>query len=195
MDIQFGHPGFFLALLAVPLLLLLFRYVIRWKHFTIRKIGDPPLIAQLILGYSPAGFLSKFILLTLGFTVIVMAMASPISTGEMEKIERNGVDVMIALDVSNSMLAEDIRPNRLERAKQLASHLIGELDNDRVGLVLFAGRAYMQMPLTTDHAAAEMYLQNAGPDVVPSQGTMISEALKLCAAAFNSEERKYKSIV
>jgi Ca-activated chloride channel family protein len=113
----------------------------------------------------------------------------------MDKVERKGVDVMIALDVSNSMLAEDIKPNRLEKAKQLVNRLMGFLENDRVGLVLFAGRAYMQMPLTTDHVAARMYVQNAGPDIVPTQGTMISEALKLSSSAFNSKERKYKAIV
>ena len=102
---------------------------------------------------------------------------------------------MIALDVSNSMLAEDIKPNRLEKAKQLVNRLIAQLSNDRVGLVLFAGRAYMQMPLTTDHGAAAMYVQNAQPGIVPTQGTMISDALKLSTAAFNSKERKYKSIV
>jgi Ca-activated chloride channel family protein len=113
----------------------------------------------------------------------------------MDKVERKGVDVMIALDVSNSMLAEDIKPNRLEKAKQLVNKLMDELQNDRVGLVVFAGRAYMQMPLTTDHSAATMYIQNASPAMVPTQGTMISEALKLSASAFNSKDRKYKAIV
>src|SRR5690606_21106855 len=160
MGIQFGNPGFFLVLLAIPFLILLFRTVINWKRSAIRKIGDPSLISQLIRGYSATGFLSKFILLLLGFTLIVLAIVSPMSSGKMEKVERKGVDVMIALDVSNSMLAEDIRPNRLERAKQLVNGLIKALENDRVGLVLFAGRAYMQMPLTTDHAAAGMYVQN-----------------------------------
>jgi Ca-activated chloride channel family protein len=195
MDMQYQHPEFFLALIVVPLAALLFWYVMRWKKSTIKKIGDPRLVIELVKGYSPAKFLIKFVLVILSLAAIVVAIVNPQRPGSMDKVERKGVDVMIALDVSNSMLAEDIKPNRLEKAKQLVTRLMSELENDRVGLVLFAGRAYMQMPLTTDHAAARMYVQNAGPGVVPTQGTMISEALKLSSSAFNSKERKYKSIV
>jgi Ca-activated chloride channel family protein len=113
----------------------------------------------------------------------------------MENVNRKGVDVMIVMDVSKSMLAQDIKPNRLERAKQLVNKIIERMENDRVGLVLFAGRAYMQMPLTTDHSASKMYVQNASPDAVPTQGTVIAEALKMANSAFNSKERKYKAIV
>jgi len=93
------------------------------------------------------------------------------------------------------MLAEDVKPSRLEKAKQFITKLMDKMDNDRIGLVLFAGRAYLQMPLTTDHGAAKMYIQNAGPDAVPAQGTVIGEALKISSSGFNSKERKYKSIV
>jgi Ca-activated chloride channel family protein len=93
------------------------------------------------------------------------------------------------------MLAEDSKPNRLEVAKQLVNKLMNELQNDRIGLILFAGRAYLQMPLTTDHGAARMYVQNAGPEVVPTQGTVIGEALRLSNAAFNSKDKKYKAVV
>lgn len=182
-------------LLVVPLMVLLFRQSILWKRKATRRIGDPRLVSELTKKYSPAAYLTGFILLVLVFIAIVGAAVHPLQPGAMENVERRGVDVMIALDVSNSMLAQDIRPNRLEQARQLAVNLVGELPDDRVGLVLFAGRAYMQMPLTTDHAAAGMYIQNASPSVVPTQGTMISEALKLCETAFNSMERKYKTIV
>lgn len=117
------------------------------------------------------------------------------SPGKMENISRKGVDVMIALDVSKSMLAEDTKPNRLERAKQLVNKLIEKMQNNRIGLVLFAGRAYIQMPLTADHGAAKMYIQTAGPEAVPSQGTVIGEALRMCNTAFDSKDRKFKSIV
>jgi len=195
MDIQYQHPGFILALLAVPFSALLFWYVLQWKQAVSKKIGDPRLVNELTKAHSSKKYLIKFLLLAGGFTAVVLAAVNPQRPGSMDKIERKGVDVMIALDVSNSMLAEDIKPNRLERAKQLVNRLIGALENDRVGLVLFAGRAYMQMPLTTDHAAAGMYVQNAGPQIVPTQGTMISEALKLSATAFNTKERKYKAII
>jgi Ca-activated chloride channel family protein len=102
---------------------------------------------------------------------------------------------MIALDVSKSMLAQDIKPDRLERAKQVLSKLIDQLGDDRIGIVVFAGRAYLQMPLTTDHAAAKMYLSSATPAVVPTQGTVIGDALKMCFASFNSKEKKFKSII
>ena len=113
----------------------------------------------------------------------------------MENVQRKGVDVMLVLDVSKSMLARDIKPSRLERAKQFLLRLTDQLQNDRIGLILFAGRAYLQMPLTSDHGAARMYIQDASPDVVPTQGTVIAEALAMANTAFNSKERKYKSIV
>ena len=102
---------------------------------------------------------------------------------------------MIAIDVSNSMLAQDITPNRLDRAKQLLYKLIDKLDNDRIGIVVFAGKAYLQMPITSDHSAAKMYLSSATPQTIPTQGTVISEALKMCYASFNSKEKKYKAVI
>ena len=195
MDIQYQHPELIMGLMALPFIGLLFWYVLRWKNSVTSKIGDERLVKELTRNHSPIKYILKFGFALLAFTSVIVALVNPISAGNMDKVERKGVDVMIALDVSNSMLAEDIKPNRLEKAKQLVNRLIGQLSNDRVGLVLFAGRAYMQMPLTTDHGAAEMYVQNASPGIVPTQGTMISEALKLSAAAFNSKERKYKSVV
>lgn len=195
MNLQFQHPEFILALLALPFSVLLFWYVLQWKQSVTKKIGDPKLVTELTIAHSPRKFLVKFVMIAVAFAALVIAIINPQRPGAMANVERKGVDVMIALDVSNSMLAEDIKPNRLERAKQLVNRLMNELQNDRIGLVLFAGRAYMQMPLTTDHAAARMYVQNAGPHIVPTQGTMISEALKLSTSAFNSKERKYKAIV
>lgn len=195
MNVQFQHPEFILALLALPFLALLFWYVLQWKKSVSKKIGDERLVRELTKTHSSARYLIKFILIAGAFLLVIIAIINPQRPGEMDKVERKGVDVMIALDVSNSMLAEDVKPNRLERAKQLVNRLMVQLANDRVGLVLFAGRAYMQMPLTTDHTAARMYVQNAGPHIVPTQGTMISDALKLCTSAFNSKERKYKAIM
>jgi Ca-activated chloride channel family protein len=195
MNLQFQHPEFILAFLALPFIGLLFWYVLQWKLSVAKKIGDEKLVNELTRDHSPTKYLAKFVLAALALIALIAALINPQRAGEMDKVERKGVDVMIALDVSNSMLAEDIKPNRLERAKQLVNRLMVQLENDRVGLVLFAGRAYMQMPLTTDHTAARMYVQNAGPHIVPTQGTMISEALKLSTTAFNSKERKYKAII
>lgn len=195
MNFQFQNTGFLWGLLTIPFLVLIFWFALRWKQKTIKKIGDERLVKELIKGYSPQKFLLKFVLLAFALAAIIIGSADLRRQGVMDKVERKGVDVMIALDVSNSMLAEDIKPNRLERSKQLINRLVDELGNDRIGLVVFAGRAYMQMPLTLDHGAAKMYIQNATPGIAPTQGTMISEAIKLSAAAFNSKDRRYKAIV
>jgi Ca-activated chloride channel family protein len=189
------HTEYLVGLALLPVMLILFIGVVRWKKTRIKKIGDPLLIKDLIKGYSPALFFVKFLMLLLALASIVLAACNLQSPGKMDNVNRKGVDVMIAMDVSKSMLAQDIKPNRLERAKQVVNKLMEKMENDRIGLVLFAGRAYIQMPLTTDHGAARMYIQNAGPDAVPSQGTVIGEALRVCNSAFNSKERKFKSII
>ena len=192
---QFQHIELLPLLAVIPLLIFFFVLVLRWKKSTIKKIGDAALVNQLIKGYSGTKFLIKFILSAVAVFFIILGILNLQKPGTMENIERKGVDVMIALDVSKSMLAEDSKPNRLEVAKQLVNKLMNQLQNDRVGLILFAGRAYMQMPLTTDHGAARMYVQTANPDVVPTQGTVIGEALRLTNSAFNSKEKKFKSVV
>ncbi len=192
---RFQHNEFFIAFAAVPLMLLLYFLVMLWKRKTIKKIGDPALVKEMIRNYSPQKFALKFILIVIAFSLAVMALVNPRTSQGMEKVNRTGIDIMIALDVSKSMLAQDIKPTRLERAKQAISKLIDKLDNDRIGIVVFAGRAYLQMPLTGDHAAAKMYLSSATPDVVPTQGTVIADALKLCDASFNAKEKKYKTVI
>jgi Ca-activated chloride channel homolog len=195
LNFKFEHIEFLIGLAALPLLLVLFIWTISWKKKIQKKIGDPLLVKDLVKSYSAAKFAVKFILILIVFALLVVASANLQQPGVTDNINRKGVDVMIALDVSNSMLAEDVKPSRLEKAKQFITKLMDKMDNDRIGLVLFAGRAYMQMPLTTDHGAAKMYIQNAGPDAVPAQGTVIGEALKISSSGFNSKERKYKSIV
>jgi len=189
------HIDFLIYLVGLPVLLVLLFFLVRWKKNTQARMGDPMLVKQLINTFSPVRFLIKVGLALLAFVVLVLGAANFQMPGAMENVQRKGVDVMLVLDVSKSMLARDIKPSRLERAKQLLLRLTDRLENDRIGLILFAGRAYMQMPLTTDHGAARMYIQQASPDAVPTQGTVIGEALKMANAAFNSKERKYKSIV
>ena len=195
MNYRFQHIEYLIALATIPLIVLLYFQLLYWKKNTIKKIGDPKLVQALIANYSPINFLLKFMFFALALAAVIIAAANLQKPGAMENVQRKGVDVVIAMDVSKSMLAEDIKPNRLERARQLVYNLMDQLPNDRVGLVLFAGRAYLQMPLTTDHSAAHMYIQQAGPEVVPTQGTVISEALRASNSAFNSKERKFKSIV
>lgn len=193
--LRFQHTSYLLLLAAIPLLVLLYYLVLRWKKKTIKKIGDERLVKELIKNYSPQRYAVKFVLIISAFIFGVFALANLRKPGGVEKVNRNGIDIMIALDVSKSMLANDVKPNRLERAKQSVTKLIDKLSNDRVGIVLFAGRAYLQMPLTSDHGAAKMYLSSANTDVVPTQGTVINDALKMCYTSFNPKEKKYKAVV
>ncbi len=192
---RFQHTEYLAGLPAIILLVLLFIFILRWKKLTVRRIGDTRLVKRLMKNYSPVKFLIKFAVVVLAFAAIVVGAANPQQPGKSENINRQGVDVMVVLDVSKSMLTTDVKPSRLEKAKQLLSKLLDKLQNDRVGLVLFAGRAYMQMPLTIDHGAARMYIQEASPEVVPTQGTVIADALQMANAAFDSKEKKYKTIL
>ena len=192
---SFQHIEYLIGLAAIPLLLILYFFVLNWKKRTIKKIGDANLVREMIKNYSPQKFAFKFVLILAAFTLGVFALANLRSPSGTEKINRNGIDIILALDVSKSMLAQDIKPNRLERAKQAISKLIDKLDNDRIGIVVFAGRAYLQMPLTGDHGAAKMYLASSSTDIVPTQGTVIADALKMCYSSFNSKEKKYKAVI
>lgn len=195
MNFKFQHIEFLLLLLSVPLMVTLYFFVVNWKKRTIRKIGDELLVKELIKNYSPKRFAFKFLLVVAALVSGIFALANLRSPSGVEKVNRKGIDVMIALDVSKSMLAQDVKPNRLERARQALSKLIDKLQNDRVGIVVFAGRAYLQMPLTSDHGAAKMYLSSASTEIVPTQGTVISDALEMCNNAFKTKERKYKAVV
>ena len=189
------HIEYLGGLAALPLLLAALWFLLGWKKKTVSRIGDPTLVQQLIGNFSRWRFLVKAGLALLAFAIVVIGAGNPQKPGAMENVQRKGVDVMLVLDVSKSMLAQDVKPSRLDKAKQLLLLLTEKLENDRIGLVLFAGRPYLQMPLTSDHGAARMYIQQASPDAVPTQGTVIAEALKMSNAAFNSKERKYKSIL
>jgi Ca-activated chloride channel homolog len=192
---QFQHPENFIGFLLIPLLILLFYRLIGWKKKLVKKIGDPSLVSQLVKSFSPRNFTTKFILVCIAVLLLVVGLANLRAKGSAENISRQGVDVMIVLDVSKSMLAQDVKPSRLDKAKQLLYRLVDRLQNDRVGLILFAGRSYMQMPLTTDHSAAKLYISEAGPNAVPTQGTVFAEALAMANNSFNRNEHKYKAVV
>ena len=193
--IHFQHSIYLALLAALPLIAVFYFLLITLKKKTARKIGDPALVKELTSQYSPRKFRIKFLLFCTAFFLCVLAVAGLAEPDGTQKINRKGSDIMIALDVSKSMLASDIRPSRLERAKQTISRIIENSPNDRIGLVLFAGRAYLQMPLTFDHASAKMYLAAASPDDIPTQGTVISQALKMSFAAFDPKQKTYKSVV
>lgn len=192
---QFEHIEYLYALAVILPLIFLFINVVKWKRQRVKKIGDEALVKQLIKGYSPKRFFYKFLLPLIAMAIGIVALANWQTLKGDSQVKRKGVDIMIALDVSKSMLAQDIKPNRLERAKQVVTKLMDKLADDRVGLILFAGHAYLQMPLTTDHAAAKMYLSAATPDAVPTQGTVIGEALNTAENAFDVKDKKFKSVI
>ncbi|MEO7523794.1 MAG: VWA domain-containing protein [Ferruginibacter sp.] len=192
---HFQYIEFLFLLFIIPLLFAVFFYALSKKKATQKKIGDPLLVKQLIKGYSRVAYTRKFLMVVLAFGMLVLVLANLRKASSEEKISRDGIDVMIALDVSKSMLAQDIKPNRLERAKQVLNRLVDKLDNDRIGIVIFAGKSYLQMPLTGDHNAAKMYLSAANTASVPTQGTVIGDALRTCNASFNNKEKKYKAVV
>ena len=195
--LTFENHTFLLGLLALVPLALLFAGVLRWKRSTRKALGDEQLIDALTAGYSPRLYNIKFILVAITLALGIIAMANlrkPEAVGKGDA-KRAGIDVMVALDVSKSMLSEDVKPSRLERAKQCISMLIDQTDNNRIGLVLFAGQAFLQMPLTSDITASKLYLSNANTDAVAIQGTVFSSALQLCENSLDTKEKKYKAVV
>ncbi|MGN6509947.1 MAG: VWA domain-containing protein [Chitinophaga sp.] len=193
--LRFQHTEYLWAFVLLIVLALAFAWVTWWKRRSIRRLGDPAMVEKLFSGYSRRLFTLKFLLLFIAFFFGVIGLANLQKGSRVDKITRKGVDVIIALDVSKSMLATDTKPDRLTRAKQLVTRLMDKLDNDRVGLVVFAGNAYLQMPLTIDYSAARMYLGSITPDLIPRQGTEINEAIRVSDEAFNKKERKHKALV
>ncbi|HXL57439.1 MAG TPA: VWA domain-containing protein [Chitinophagaceae bacterium] len=195
MNFQFQYPELLSLFTALAIFILLFLLLLKWKKRTIKKIGDKKLVQQLIKNFSSRLFTAKFFLFSFAFALGVVAVANLRKPGSADNIPRKGIDVVIALDVSRSMLATDQPPSRLERAKQMILKLMDQMPNDRIALVLFAGKAYMQMPLTVDHGAAAIFVSSALPDAIPAQGTVFSEALQMSSRAFNSKEGRFKSVV
>lgn len=180
--------------MLLPLTLIFFM-VLRWKRKTRTKMGDELLVRQLTKQYSPRLYLVKFITVMLVLALSVVAAANLRKPSASGKEKKGGIDIMIALDVSKSMWAQDAKPTRLDKAKQFIDGLIGQAADNRVGLVVFAGQAYLQMPLTTDAAAAKIFVSNASPDAVPVQGTVIGDALRLCDNSLDTKEKKYKAVI
>ena len=195
MDIQFQYPQLLWALAAIPVFIVLYLVHLAWRRRSVKKLGNPALVKELYKNYSPVKSAVKFSLLLLAYAGGCIAMANPRKPDLTTAEARKGIDIMIALDVSNSMLAEDNKPNRLSVAKRFIYQLMKSLENDRVGLVLFAGNAYVQMPLTFDHSAAEMIVSVAAPSSFRSQGTVIGEALQKSNLAFQEESKRFKTII
>jgi len=194
-QIRFENAELLYGLLLLPLLALVFWLVGRQQRKNLRKLGQQSLITRLMPEYSWRRPIFKNAFILLAMACLVVAAANPQTGSKMEKVKREGAEIIIALDVSNSMLAEDIRPNRLERAKRAIQQLLRKLRNDKIGLIVFAGEAYVQLPVTTDYSAARMFLETVGPDIVPVQGTAIGKAVGLALESFSESETRNKAVI
>lgn len=193
--IKFEDINFLFWLAALPVFFVLFYYMILQRKARMKKLGELSLIKKLMPEQAQQKLWIKFGFYSLIYTLIIIGLANPQIGSKLEKIERQGVDLMIALDVSNSMLAEDIKPNRLERAKRAISKLVDQLEGDRIGIVVFAGKAYTQLPITSDYSAAKLFINTIDTDVVPSQGTSIGQAINLSMEAFEKSKHDKAIIV
>jgi len=192
---RFEHSELLYALLLIPALTVLFIWMLYWKKSALRKFGQWEIIQRLLPGVSINRAIAKFIILMLAYVFMIIGLANPQIGSKLVEGERKGIDIMIALDVSNSMLAQDIKPNRLERSIQAISKLIDKLGNDRIGIVVFAGNAYVQLPITTDYSAAKMFLSTINTKIVPTQGTAIGKAIELATKSFDDETHSRAIIV
>lgn len=194
-NIQFQYPEALWLLALVPVFVLLFLAYLQWKKRAAKRIGDARLVQALTKSYSKPKTIIKFTLLATAFALGCVAVANPRQPEGGDPTVRKGIDVVFALDVSNSMLATDVQPNRLEKAKDLVRQVLRQTPDNRVALVLFAGQAYVQAPLTTDYSAAQLLLNTATPSTITAQGTAISDALKKTEIALATSEDRYKALV
>ena len=189
------EPIYFYLLTIVPAMIVIFLLVLWWKKRTQRAFSNSTLLKKLAPNTSTFKTTLKLVTLLVGITFLIISLTNPKMGTKLKTVKREGVDVVFALDVSKSMLAEDIAPNRLEKAKQIISKIINKLGSDRVGIIIYAGNSYPLLPITTDHAAASMFLQNANPDMVSSQGTDINGALELAKTYYNNDEQTNRFLI
>jgi Ca-activated chloride channel family protein len=192
---RFANPDYLYLLLLLPVMALLFIINEFRKRKARKRLGDMRFVETLMPELSDTRSIVKFILLLFAVLAGVIILSRPQFGSKIEDVKKQGVEVIIALDVSNSMLSEDIQPDRLTRAKQAISRLVDNLDNDKIGLIVFAGDAYTQIPITTDYVSAKMFLSTIGPDMVPKQGTAIGAAINLGMKSFSPGEGKSKAMI
>jgi Ca-activated chloride channel homolog len=193
--VRFEHIEALYLLLVIPVLLLIFILQRIKTRNKIKKFGDIQLVHQLIRNRPRYKQQIKFALFATGLAFIITGLANLQFGSRKEKVKREGTDVVIAIDVSRSMLAEDIKPNRLESAKQMVYDLLGRLQNDRVGIIVFAGKAYVQMPITVDFGAAKLFLSSLNTEMIPAQGTAIGEAIDMSLQLFGEGEKKFRNLI
>lgn len=192
---RFAHPEYLFLLLLIPILIVVFVYTGIQKRRNLKKFGNVDLIAQLMPNVSTIRPQVKFYMQIIAVLLLVIVVAQPQFGTKQEAVKRKGIEVIIALDVSNSMMAQDIQPSRLERAKQILSKLVDGMTNDKIGLIVFAGDAYTQLPITVDYVSAKMFLSSISPTLVPRQGTAIGSAIDLAIKSFGTKSKAGRAII
>ena len=193
--INFAQAQYLLLILLIPVFFFVQALVLKLRAGRIRKFGDEALVRQLMPSYSKSRVWVKLTLFSVGFLFFAIGLSRPQIGAKLKEHETKGAEIMIVLDVSNSMLAEDYSPNRLERAKLAISRLVDKLRDDRIGLIVFAGNSFVQLPITTDYVSAKMFLNTISTGSVPIQGTAIGEAINTALRSFSIQSEKSRAII
>ena len=191
---RFAHPELLYLLIIIPLLIVFYVVARIRKKKAIAEFGSPELLSTLMPLQSYKRETLKFILVLIALFFVILGVAGPQFGSKLQQVKKEGVELIIALDVSNSMMAQDIKPSRLDAAKQAISRMVEKL-NDKVGLIVFAGDAYVQLPITTDYSSAKLFLSGINTDIVPIQGTAIGTAIDLAAKSFTPDTEASKAII
>ena len=193
--INFAQAQYLLLILLIPVFFLLQALVLKLRTKRIRKFGDEALVRQLMPSYSKSRAWVRLTIFSIGFLFFAVGLSRPQIGAKLKEHETKGAEIMIVLDVSNSMLAEDYSPNRLERAKLAISRLVDKLRDDRIGLIVFAGNSFVQLPITTDYVSAKMFLNTITTESVPIQGTAIGDAINTALRSFSAQSEKSRAII
>ena len=193
--LNFAQSQYLLLLLLIPVFFIAQVLVLKMRRNRIRKFGDEALVSGLMPSYSKGKVWVRLVLFSIGFFFFVIGLSRPQIGAKLKEHETKGAEIMIVLDVSNSMLAEDYSPNRLERAKLAISRLVDKLREDRIGLIVFAGNSFVQLPITTDYVSAKMFLNSITTGSVPVQGTAIGEAINTAMRSFSVQSEKSRAII
>ncbi len=193
--LRFENPQYLYWLLIIPVLVAVYVLVRIWSKKQFERFASIKLRGYLAPTFSSSRANIKFVIFTLVLALLIIGAANLQSGSKMEKVKREGIDIFLCVDISNSMHAEDIAPNRLERSKQAISKLISKLGGDRIGVIVFAGNAYVQLPITTDYSAAKMFLSTVDTDLIPTQGTEIGRAIELAVKSFGENEHNKAIII
>ena len=193
--LRFEDPIFLWLLWIIPVLILVRFIGWRKRRAKLRRLGDPELLKQLMPDISKYRPTVKFVLMLAALALLIVMVSRPQMGSKVSHDNRNGIETMICLDISNSMLAEDVAPSRLDKSKMLIENLVDNFSNDKIGLIVFAGDAFVQLPITSDYVSAKMFLQNISPSLIQTQGTNIAQAISLASKSFTQQENIGRAII